>query len=478
VRRRLNIILAITSMVPALLLVSATAARAVAATPPNVDVSRAPGNEAENAIAVNPANPDNVVAMSVLSDEESGIFVGVSFDGGNSWATRVIGQGDALGEICCDQQLAFDRYGNLWMTYLLNTTGNLPVALSTDGGLTFHQVAQIVPTSPTGSRSPTNASPPKSRKVPGKHAEGDQPSIATGPNSVWVSYSSYPMKVVQAAGARVTGLGVHGSFTAPETVPTANGRGNYGDTAVGPDGHVMVTYQSSDNGQGGSRIFTAVDPDGLGPAGFSNPRFLARSRVGGFDYLAAKPNRSIDAEASLGWNQSGGLHDGRVYELFTQERKNESDDTNILFTYSDDEGATWRPRVELNDDVGTNSQFDPAIAVDQASGLVGVSWYDARADLGTGGPADSDGIPNDEVQIWATYSADGGASFAPNFQVSAGTSSAPAAGDYFDYGDYTHAAFASHRFYPAWSDNSNSTGDNPDGLLHEFDLFTARVVIP
>jgi hypothetical protein len=82
------------------------------------------------------------------------------------------------------------------------------------------------------------------------------------------------------------------------------------------------------------------------------------------------------------------------------------------------------------------------------------------------------------VQIWATYSANGGASFTPNFQVSEGTSSAPAADDYFDYGDYTHAAFASHRFYPAWSDNSNSTGDNPDGTLHEFDLFTARVVIP
>ena len=43
--------------------------------------------------------------------------------------------------------------------------------------------------------------------------------------------------------------------------------------------------------------------------------------------------------------------------------------------------------------------------------------------------------------------------------------------------DYTHAAFQSHAYYPAWSDNSNSTGDNPDGKLHQFDLFTAKVVI-
>ena len=48
----------------------------------------------------------------------------------------------------------------------------------------------------------------------------------------------------------------------------------------------------------------------------------------------------------------------------------------------------------------------------------------------------------------------------------------------FDYGDYTHAGFAGHLFYPAWSDNSNSTGDNPDGTLHQLDLYTATVIIP
>jgi hypothetical protein len=451
-----------------------------AAPPANIDISRAPGNEAENAIAINPTNPQNIVAMSVLPDVKSGTFVGTSFDGGTTWTTRVIGKGKPLGKICCDQQLAFDRYGNLWMTYLLNTTGNVPIALSTDGGLTFKKVTEIVPTSPTGSRSGHHAKPPKGKNARSgnKHAEGDQPSIATGPNSVWVSYTSYPSKVVQAAGARVTGLGAHGHFRGPESVPTEDGRGNYGDTGVGPDGEVMAIYQSRDNGQGGSTLYTALDPDGLGPAGFEQPRFLARTRIGGFDYIAAKPNRSIDAEANLAWDQTGGAHNGRVYAVFTDELGNESDDINVMVRHSDDDGTTWSPKIELNDDGGTNSQFDPAIALDQATGFVGVSWYDARNDMGLGGQGDTDGIPNDDAQIWATYSQDGGASFAPNFQVSEGTSSAPAAGSSFDYGDYTHAAFQSHRFYPAWSDNSNSTGENPDGTLNQFDLFTAKVVIP
>ena len=48
----------------------------------------------------------------------------------------------------------------------------------------------------------------------------------------------------------------------------------------------------------------------------------------------------------------------------------------------------------------------------------------------------------------------------------------------FDYGDYTQVAVQSHLFYPAWSDNSDSTGTNPDGRLHQVDLYAALVHIP
>jgi len=450
-----------------------------AAVPPNFDVSAAHGNEAEDAIAINPANPSNIVAMSTLPDVVSGLFEGVSFNGGQSWTRRVIGTGGPLGQICCDQQLAWDSFGNLWMTYLVNTNGNVLVALSTDGGLSFTKVAEVVPTTPTGSRSPKGATPRRLR-LPSNNPNilGDQPSISAGAGSVWVSYTSFPSTVVQAFGARVTGQGKFGSFSAPQSVPTSNGRGDFGDTAVGPDGQVMVTYQDQTNGQGGAHIYTALDANGLGAGGFADPRLLARTRVGGFDFIPAQPNRSVDAEANLAWDRSGGPHNGRVYAVWTQETKNESDNMDIMLQHSDDNGATWTPAVRLNDDHTVNSQFNPAIAVDQSSGNVAVSWYDARNDLGLGGPGDTDGIPNDDVQIWATFSANGGASFAPNFQVSAGTSNAPDAQSFFDFGDYTHAAFASGLFYPAWSDNSNSTGQNPDGSLHQLDLFTAKVAIP
>jgi hypothetical protein len=178
------------------------------------------------------------------------------------------------------------------------------------------------------------------------------------------------------------------------------------------------------------------------------------------------------------WRGTSAVHTpAGLYLIWTQGIKNESDDTDIRVQHPDDEGATWSPAVRVNDDATSNSQFNPAIAVDQDTGFVGISWYDARNDLGHGGEGDTDGIPNDDAQIWATYSTDGGGTFAPNLRVSQGTSNILGAETSFDYGDYTHAAFQSGVFYPAWSDNSNSTGENPDGTLHQLDLYIAAVPV-
>jgi hypothetical protein len=431
-----------------------TGLAAAAPLPTNFDSSAMLGNEAEDAIAVNPTDASNVVTMATLPDVVAGLSVNVTFDGGSTWARRVIGSttSDPLGDICCDQQLAWDHFGNLWMTYLVLSSGDVLVALSIDGGLTFTKAADIA-------------------------ANGDQPSIAIGANSVWVSYTATPGKQIKAFGAPVAGLGQVGSFSAPENVPSPGSNGDYGDTAVGPNGQVMVTYQKSVNGKGGTDIYTAVDPDGLGSAGFNTPRLVAHSHIGGFDPIPAQPDRTIDAEPNLAWDRSGGPNNGRVYLVWTQNPPNQKDNTDIELQHSDDNGATWSPPVKLNDDHTINSQYDPAIALDQATGNLAVSWYDTRSDLGTGGSGDTDGIPNDDFQIWGTDSTDGGATFATNFRISAGTSNATDANSFFDVGDYTHAAFVGGTFWPAWSDNSNSTGDNPDGTLHQFDLYTAKIPI-
>jgi hypothetical protein len=298
--------------------------------------------------------------MSTLSEPTAvGLFEGVSFDGGQHWTRQIIGDGDQLGEICCDEQLAWDSFGNLWMVYLfIGSNGNVPIALSTDGGLTWEKVAEIVPIKPKGVSVPENTGSKGNGLSQKGIASADQPSISAGAGSVWVSYTVYPSTVVQAFGAPVTGLGRFGDFTTPQNVPTAFGKGKFGDTAVGPDGQVMAIYQDQTIGQGGARIYTALDPDGLGSAGFGEPRFFARTRVGGFDYLPVQPiDRLMPRPTSRGTGERR-PQDGRVYAVWTQEVKNESDDMDIMFQFSDDDGATWTAPVRLNDDATRNSQVN------------------------------------------------------------------------------------------------------------------------
>src|SRR5512138_1236469 len=119
-----------------------------AQTPPaNVDVSQRHLNESEEAIAVNPTNPNNIVIFTNIGHREAGLtagmFLAVSFDGGATWTRRIVGDNDNLGDACCDPSLSFDEHGNLFMTYLYQVENEVPVALSTDGGLTFNVIANI-----------------------------------------------------------------------------------------------------------------------------------------------------------------------------------------------------------------------------------------------------------------------------------------------------------------------------------------------
>jgi BNR/Asp-box repeat len=462
------------SMVVSILFVAAMIASVVAsvpamATPTNVDVSRRHLNESEEAIAVNPTNPENIVVVTNVGHREAGLaagmLAGVSFDGGHTWATRLIGNNDNLGDACCDPSLSFDQHGNLFLTYLFEVENVVPVALSTDGGLSFHIVANIgAGGSATASRSGTDDR--------GLFRFVDQPTITTGEDEAWVIFNAGGPMV--ATGARVTGLGQVGSF-APVEVVSGTNNCTYGDVAIGPSGQVMNVCTLTETGQGGGKLFVSVDPDRLGPALFGKRVFVTDTHIGGFDFIPPQPDRSVDAEPGLAWDRTGGPHTGRVYLVYTLEVKNESDNTDIEVRYSDDNGATWSAPVRVNDDATANSQFLPKISLDPTTGNVAVIWYDSRQDLGTGGPGDTNGVPNDDAQVWGAFSTDGGRTFTPNVKISAGTSNSPDSGNGIDYGDYSGLSFFGGIAHPAWSDNSNSTGTNPDGALHQLDIYTAAV---
>jgi hypothetical protein len=449
----------------ALCVILLVAIPAGAAPPTNVDISQRHTNESEEAIAVNPTNPNNIVEVSNVDFPDAGMLEGVSFDGGQTWTTKLIGDNDNLGDACCDPSLSFDSYGNLFLTYLFNVEDTLPIALSTDGGLSFHPIANI---SGIAKRNETGS------ERRGLFHFVDQPTITAAEGEVWVVVNvGGPMG---AFGARVTGLGQVGDFSTDEVVPGTNNC-TYGDVAIGPSGQVMQVCTLTETGQGGGKLFVNVDPDGLGPAGFGDRVSVTDTHVGGFDFIPPQPDRSVDAEPGLAWDRTGGPHAGRVYLVYTHEVRNEKNDTDIEVRHSDDGGATWGAPVRVNDDSTTNSQFLPKISLDPTTGKIAVVWYDSRADLGTGGPGDTDGVPDDDAQFWGAFSSDG-QTFSKNLQISAGTSNSEDAHNHIDYGDYSGLAFFGGVAHPAWADNSNSTGNNPDGTLHQLDVYTAAVPAP
>ena len=439
----------------------------LAPTPTNVDVSQRHGSESEETVAVNPTNPNNIVIVTNVDHPVAGLFEGVSFNGGKTWTTKLIGDNDNLKDACCDPSLSFDNYGNLFLTYLYNIEVQVPIALSTDGGLSFNLIANI-------------AKPPKQSLSASGERRGlfrfvDQPTITAGKGEVWLVFNGGGPIV--ATGAKVSGFGKVGAFITPEVVPGTNNC-TYGDVAIGPSGQVMQVCSLTESGQGGGKLFVSVDPDGLGPAGFGTAVFVTDTHVGGFDFIPAQPDRSVDAEPGLAWDRTGGPHNGRVYLVYTLEQPNESNNMDIYVRFSDDNGATWSGPVRVNDDKTKNSQFLPKISLDPTTGNLAVVWYDSRKDLGTGGAGDTDGVPNDDAQFWGAFSTDGGQTFTTNIQISAGTSNSHDSGNAIDYGDYTGLSFYKGIAHPAWADNSNSTRNNPDGPLHGLDIYTAAVTMP
>src|SRR5262249_12311376 len=195
--------------------------------------------------------------------------------------------------------------------------------------------------------------------------------------SVWVAFTSSSNRRV-AAGAPVSGFDSVGAFGAPEVAPGPGG--DFGGIAIGPSGQVLLSYQDNNTLAGPDTVRTNLDPDGLGPQTLQPVIIATSTNVGGFVSIPAQPNREIDAEAKLAWDRSGGPPDGRVYLVYTDRANTTTAETNIYERFSDDNGATWSSRVRVNDGpVGTDkSTLQPAIAVDQTTGHVAITWYDTR----------------------------------------------------------------------------------------------------
>src|SRR5262249_55622364 len=153
-----------------------------------------------------------------------------------------------------------------------------------------------------------------------------------------------------------------------------------------------------------------------------------------------------DCEANLAWDLSNGPHRGRVYLVYLDEvdasgvPTNETNNTDVFVRFSDNDGQNWSAPIRVNDNPDTDmtSQFMPAIAVDQTTGNVAVTWLDCRNDTAN----------NTHVQVFGSVSGDGGATWETNVQISQGTNNGLV--DLFNFGDYDKMTFDAGVFYRSW----------------------------
>src|SRR5205809_1469821 len=114
------------------------------AVPTNVNISRFHGNQSETALAIQRTNLQNITVTSNL-DTGAGLFHGWSTNGGATWNTDVIANGDPLGSACCDSQMAADEFGNIFLVYIDDASSSVKVALSANGGASYQPQGQLTP---------------------------------------------------------------------------------------------------------------------------------------------------------------------------------------------------------------------------------------------------------------------------------------------------------------------------------------------
>jgi len=109
-------------------------------------------------------------------------------------------------------------------------------------------------------------------------------------------------------------------------------------------------------------------------------------------------------------DQSTGSYRGRLYCVYaTNDPVGNGNKPDVWCRYSTNQGTSWSSAIRINDDVNpqNNHQWHPAIWCDTQTGRLYASWMDTR-----------DTPSSDSAYIYASYSDNGGVTWAANQRVS------------------------------------------------------------
>jgi hypothetical protein len=381
-----------------------------------------PGFFSEPGVAVNPENPQQVVA--VFQDNASAAY---SQDAGHSW-TVAEGVAPKNYLVSGDVSTAFDNQGHAFISYMafdklgsFNYWGHgasrsgLFVRRSLDGGKTWEADHIPVVEHPTEPGIPFEDKP----YIVADNSKGKYSG------NLYVGWTRWEIEDSKIMLARSTDDGK--SWSQPLEIDAHpglprddNGAAEGFSGTVGPDGTLYAIWS-----QGDDIMFTSSRDGGKT---FSHARTIIHTAPIMFDIETLErangfPEIAIDPKSK------------HLYITWSDYRNGDLD---IFLAASDDGGKRWSEPVRVNNDPVHDGveQFFQWLAVDPTDGSVDVLFYDRRID------------PENRKQIVVlARSTDGGHSF-NNY---AWTDNPFEASDVF-FGDYTALAAYGGRVYGVWTE--------------------------
>jgi hypothetical protein len=393
----------------------------------------------EPAVAINPTNPQQVVAVF-----QDNVHASYSQDAGHSWqaAEHVAPENY---KVSGDVSAAFDNQGHAFVCYIAfdklgtfnywahgATRNGIFVRRSLDGGKTWE--AKHIAVSEIASQPgiPFEDKPYLvADATPQTHASGANTNKDRYAGNLYVGWTRWTMTDSEILLSRSTDDGLTWSKPIeidrhPGLPRDDNGAAEGFAGAVGPDGRLYAVWSQDDD------IFFTSSKDG--GQTFSKARPILHTapimfavdtldRANGFPQIAIDP-RGNDPRSE------------RLYVTWTDYRNGDLD---VFCATSTDGGKKWSAPVRVNNDPVHNGaeQFFQWLAVDPIDGAANVVFYDRRGD------------PKNRTQtVVLARSTDGGNSFqnyawtTEPFEVSSGVF----------FGDYSGIAASGGRVYGVWTE--------------------------
>jgi len=381
-----------------------------------------PNGAAESAIAINPVDPDLVIAGS--NGPSGGQKMHFSSDGGETWT-----QAPPLSGSCCDPTVGWSSDGTVAYTSTLQIP-ELFFYRSTDNGQTWLGPIQI---------------DDGGGFVDKQYLHVDL--HATSPNLDNVYHTWHESNTMHFS--RSTDLGV--SWSTPAVLSSGGAESGIGsDITSDGAGDVYYFWPAFSS----KKILLRKSSDG--GLTFASTVEVADT-MDGFDFaIPVMESRRVFIYVSADADRTGGPFDGRIYAAWTDATAPEVGGTNnharIQFSYSTNGGTTWTTTTphETADEL-TVDRFHQWMSV-AGDGSVHLIFYDTRRDL----------PDRNMVDIFRTVSQDGGETWSPPQLVTSVQSPNITGG--FEWGDYNGLDAVGSDLISIFTDNRDEVGGDPNSV--------------